>query len=127
MLTNQSSTNHVSHCSPSNEVSTYNHHALLVVDSDRRIVSWNHQLLLLWAIPPDILATLDDKKALACVASKFLEPVTSISEIEEIYAQPELELHDVILLQGNVELERYTYPLYLGKLVTGRVWEFFFY
>lgn len=123
MLTNQPSTNQVNYCS---QVSSYNH-ALLVVDSYRRIVSWNHQLLRLWGIPPDILATLDDKKVLAFVASKFLEPVTSISEIEEIYTQPERKLHDVIPLQGNVYLERYTYPLYLGQLVTGRVWEFFFY
>lgn len=126
MLTNQSPTHQINHSSPSQEASS-SHHALLVVDSQRRIVSWNHQLLCLWGIPPDILATLDDKKALACVASKFLDPVTSISEIEEIYTQPELELHDVVPLQGNVYFERYTYPLRLGQLVTGRVWEFFFY
>lgn len=84
-------------------------------------------MLRLWGIPPEILATLDDKKVLAFVASKFLEPVTAVSEIEEIYMQPERKLHDVISFQGKLYIERYTYPLYLGKLVTGRVWEFFFY
>lgn len=125
MLTNQSSTNQANHCSQSENVSSCNH-ALLVVDSHRRIVSWNHQLLLLWEIPANVLATLDDKKALAFVASKFSEPVLSVSEIEEIYTQPEIELHDVIPLKGKKYIERYTYPLYLGKLVTGRVWEFFY-
>lgn len=126
MLTNPSPSHQINHWSLSQEASS-SHHALLVVDSQRRIVSWNHQLLRLWGIPPEILATLDDKKFLAFVASKFLEPVTAVSEIEEIYTQPERKLHDVISLQGKGYIERYTYPLYLGKLVTGRVWEFFFY
>jgi len=126
MLTNPSPTHQINHSSPSQEASS-SHHALLVVDSQRRIVSWNHQLLILLGIPSDILASLNDKKVLEFVVSKFLDPVSAVSEIEEIYTQPERKVHDVISLQGKVYIERYTYPLYLGKLVTGRVWEFFFY
>lgn len=98
--------------------------AILVVDNQRRIVSWNHKLIQLWGLTNNALVLLDDEKALKLAADQFPDPVASLSEIERIYAQPELEVQDVILLRRGRYLRRHTYPLRLGKLVVGRVWKF---
>lgn len=102
------------------------HHqdAILVVDNCRRILSWNHKLIELWELTAEVLVTLDDKKALKFAADQFSDPIASLAEIEMIYAQTELEVHDVILLSGGRYLQRHTYPLRLGRLVVGRVWQF---
>jgi len=123
MLTNRLIINGTRNYSSTEEEASL-HNAILVVDSHRRIVSWNRELIVLWGITTNVLATLDDKKVLESVATKFPNPVTCLSDIERIYTQPELELHDVIPLKGNVDLVRYTYPLRFGKLVVGRVWQF---
>lgn len=103
---------------------THHQDAILVVDSCRRIVTWNHELIELWGMTTDVLVTLDDKKALKFAADQFSDPIASLAEIERIYAQTELEVHDVISLRGGRYLQRHTYPLRLGKLVVGRVWQF---
>ncbi|MBF2048656.1 MAG: hypothetical protein IGS54_15070 [Elainella sp. C42_A2020_010] len=100
--------------------------AILVVDSHRRIVSWNYEFVKLWGLSTTVLSTLDDQQALKTIADQFLDPVAFWSEIESIYAQAELEFHDLVLLKEERYFHRHTYPLRLGKLIVARVWKFYY-
>ncbi|QYO67099.1 hypothetical protein [Leptolyngbya sp. 7M] len=100
--------------------------AILVVDRHRRIVGWNYEFVQLWGLATTVFTTLDDQQVLKTVADQFLDSVTFRSEIEGIYAQAELEFHDLVLLREERYFHRHTYPLRLGKLIVGRVWKFYY-
>ncbi|MEW5720641.1 MAG: ATP-binding protein, partial [Chloroflexota bacterium] len=96
----------------------------LVVDLQGKITQFNRKFAEMWRIPPEILATGEDTKALAFVLEQLSEPDEFIRKVQELYAQPAAESFDVLRFKDGRVFERYSQPHHLGKQIVGRVWSF---
>jgi PAS domain S-box-containing protein len=97
---------------------------ILVVDRDRKVVVCNRQFLELWRVPPQLTEHLDDTSLLNHARSQLEDPDQFLHEVEELYANPEVEsTGQVRCLDGRI-FERYTAPQRIGDAVVGRVWCF---
>jgi PAS domain S-box-containing protein len=97
---------------------------LLVVDRKQRLTLYNRRFALMWRIPPEILASGDDARAIAYVTAQVLDPAEFLAKIRELYSQPEATSFDVIRLTEGRTFERYSQPQWLGGAIAGRVWSF---
>src|SRR5262249_34357759 len=97
---------------------------LLIVDLTGRIVRFNERFARMWQIPPDILQSGDDDRALAFVVSQLEEPDDFLSKVRKLYATPESESFDTLRFRDGRVFERYSLPQRLGGKVVGRVWSF---
>jgi diguanylate cyclase (GGDEF)-like protein/PAS domain S-box-containing protein len=97
---------------------------ILVVDNDGRFTSYNQRFVDLWHLPPSVLASRDDARAVAFVLDQLVRPEEFAARIEELYLHNDRESHDVVeFLDGRV-LERTSRPQRVDGEVVGRVWSF---
>ncbi|MBF5040798.1 hypothetical protein FGE12_00215 [Aggregicoccus sp. 17bor-14] len=97
---------------------------LLVVDREGRIIATNHRFKELWRIPGDILESGDDQRALDYVRDQLASPASFTARVEYLYAHPELESEDEVLLMDGRVFERFSRPQRMGEAIVGRVWSF---
>lgn len=62
---------------------------ILVVDREGRIVTTNHQFAAMWRVPPDVITSRDDDRAIAFVLDQLKFPERFLAKIRELYATPE--------------------------------------
>ncbi|HUR63269.1 MAG TPA: PAS domain-containing sensor histidine kinase [Candidatus Thermoplasmatota archaeon] len=98
--------------------------AILVVDSAGRIVNFNQRFVAMWRIPPEVLATRDDAKALACAVSQLKSPEAFLQKVRELYAATDAESVDVLEFADGRVVERSSRPQRVGGRSVGRVWSF---
>ena len=98
--------------------------AILVVNLEGHIATYNRPFVELWPIPQHVLDTGDDAAALASVVGKLADPDEFIRRVTEIYEDPESVTYDVFKLVDGRTLERDSAPQRLGDEVVGRVWCF---
>ena len=97
---------------------------IYVVDTSRKITSYNRNFADLWKVPEQILAEKDDWKMAGFLQAQVCDPRGFLDRREELYAHPDRESYDMIeLLDGRI-LERYSKPQKLGNEIIGRVWSF---
>jgi diguanylate cyclase (GGDEF)-like protein/PAS domain S-box-containing protein len=97
---------------------------ILVTDHAGNICSANRRFVELWRIPEDVMAHGDDAAAIAFVLEQLSNPEAFLAKVNELYAQPEAESHDVLpFLDGRV-FDRYSRPHRVEGEVVGRVWSF---
>jgi len=97
---------------------------VLVVDRSGKIVRFNERFVQLWRIPPDVIQSQDDDRAIATVLAQLEDPDAFLARVRQLYAHPDAESHDVLrFLDGRV-FERLSRPQRLQGEVIGRVWTF---
>lgn len=97
---------------------------LLVVDRKGHITAMNQRFAELWRLPPAILESGDDARALASVREQLVDPDAFVSRVEYLYAHPELESEDEVQLADGRVFHRVSRPQRLGEEIVGRVWSF---
>ncbi|MFO1533030.1 MAG: MASE1 domain-containing protein, partial [Thermoplasmatota archaeon] len=97
---------------------------ILVVDLEGHITSYNRNFAAMWRIPPYILESHDDERAVAAVLDQLKDPPGFVAKVKELYGQPYAESADTLLFKDGRTFERYSKPQWLGRQVVGRVWSF---
>ncbi|MFO0937381.1 MAG: PAS domain S-box protein [Gemmataceae bacterium] len=98
---------------------------ILVVGSNNRVQSYNRRFLELWGIPEKLVAQGDDLPVLTIARSRVADPDEFSARVAAIYAYPDLQSHDEVVLTDGRTLERYSGPIRGNKGEQfGRVWFF---
>ena len=97
---------------------------ILVVDRQGQIRSFNRQFVEMWNIPESILAAGDDAAALNFVQSQLKDPDVFLAKVQDLYAQPEVNSHDLIEFRDGRTVERSSQPQWVDGVPVGRVWSF---
>lgn len=97
---------------------------ILVVDRNRKIVSFNQKFVRMWKISDSIIESRSDEKALAFVVDQLDDPVGFMAKIEELYNRPDSESFDLVTFKDGRVFERYSQPQKIGDATIGRVWSF---
>ncbi|SEH45788.1 PAS domain S-box-containing protein [Halopenitus malekzadehii] len=98
---------------------------LIVVDENRRIVSYNDRFAELWDVPLDVLEDGDDTVVLDQVARQVADPEAFRDLVDRLYDDPTTTSRDEIDLADGRVYDRYTTPV-TGEDGThyGRLWMF---
>ena len=97
---------------------------ILVVDLTGKIISFNKKFADIWHIPSHILDSLDDSAMLGFVSDQLQDPDGFIKKVQELYAQPDAEISDVLQFKDGRIFERYSRPQRIEEKCVGRVWSF---
>ncbi|MBT2555016.1 bifunctional diguanylate cyclase/phosphodiesterase [Arthrobacter sp. ISL-5] len=97
---------------------------ILVVGSDGNIAGLNDQFTSMWGIPRELLAMHDDAALMGYVLGQLSDPASFLEKVQELYADPTAESHDVLDFIDGRTFERYSRPQKVGDTVVGRVWSF---
>lgn len=98
---------------------------ILVVSREGKILSFNQRFIELWEIPEAVIAAKSDAKALRSIEAKLINPNEFLDRVSYLYAHPNEESRDEILLKDGRTFERYSAPV-LGTdgIYHGRRWSF---
>ena len=97
---------------------------ILVVDTERRIKTYNQRFVDMWQIPDAMLASGDDNQVLAFVQSKVLVPEVFLARVHHLYDTPTAKSLDTVWLRDGRAFDRYSQPQYIDGVIVGRVWNF---
>jgi len=97
---------------------------ILVVNNERRIVSYNQNLLRMWRIPRAVMDSGDADKALSFVVNQLLEKDEFLKKVYTLYANSDVESYDMVYLKDNRVFERFSKPQKIEGKTVGRVWSF---
>ncbi|AVH73695.1 PAS domain-containing sensor histidine kinase [Nostoc sp. 'Lobaria pulmonaria (5183) cyanobiont'] len=85
--------------------------AILIIDENLTVTSFNQKFSQLWQIPAAILETRDDRQLLGWVLDKLVNPDEFLAKVEYLYQHPEESSHDEIFLKSGKIFERYSAPV----------------
>ena len=97
---------------------------LLVVDAKGAIMTFNQKFVEMWRVPAGVLATRDDRRAIESVLGQLTEPDRFVAKVEELYATPDAESHDVLEFRDGRVFDSSSRPQRLSGASVGRVWSF---
>jgi len=97
---------------------------ILVVDRQGKIVRYNSKFMGLWRLPASVMASGDDRQALAFVLDQLQTPEAFLAKVQELYAHPEGKSYDVLDFKDGRFFECYSQPHRMEGEIVGRVWSF---
>jgi PAS domain S-box-containing protein len=97
---------------------------ILVVDASGKMVHFNRRFVDMWRIPPDIVESRDENRALEFVLDQLKDPAAFVKKVMTLYAQPGAASHDVVELADGRLIERDSRPQEVDGKTVGRVWSF---
>ena len=100
--------------------------AILVVDENARIISFNSQFIKLWNIPRELLRGRPRRAGLADHSGAIFGPGSVSRPHQSIsYEHPDVKAHDELRLKDGRVIDRHTAPLRDAKQkYLGRIWHF---
>jgi len=98
--------------------------AMLAVDREGRIETFNANFSRLWNLPEEVLATRDDDAAIAFVLGQLTDPDAFLTRVHELYADPDAESLDELAFRDGRLVERSSRPMRGSGRSGGRVWSF---
>ena len=99
--------------------------AILVVDENGTIISYNRQFIDLWRLPEHLVRTRKDQPALKYVLDQITDEEAFIARVNYLYEHHDEKSKEEILLKDGRIIDRYSAPVVgvLGEYY-GRVWYF---
>ncbi len=97
---------------------------ILVVDGSGEISQFNARFTQMWRLPPEVLASRDDRATIQFVLDQLVRPDMFVAKVEELYADPEAESDDTLRFKDGRVFERHSLPQRVDGRVVGRVWSF---
>ena len=99
--------------------------AILIVDADARIITFNQHFVELWNIPPELVLAGDDEPVLMIVASRMKNQAEFLARVRYLYGHPELQSHEELEAADGRIVDRHSGSLYdAQRNYLGRVWFF---
>ena len=98
--------------------------AILVVDRNNKIVTYNQRFIDVWQFPDDITITKDNSKFIDFALNQMINPEGFVEKNAEIALCPEIHSYDNVELKDGRVYERYSHPQILDGKVIGRVVSF---
>lgn len=98
---------------------------ILVVDPEGRAVSFNRRFVEIWRLPPEVVQTRSDERALQAVLTMLVEPDEFLARVRYLYEHPDEVSRDEIALRDGRVLDRYSSPIRSADgHYYGRIWFF---
>ena len=97
---------------------------ILVVDLEGKIQSYNERFRKMWRIPPAVLETKKDDRALEFVLDQLKNPEKFLDKVRQLYGDVYAESYDTLEFNDGRIFERFSRPQFLGEEPVGRVWSF---
>jgi diguanylate cyclase (GGDEF)-like protein/PAS domain S-box-containing protein len=99
--------------------------AILVVDANARIVSFNQRFAMMWQVPTYALDAKDDGPVLAAVMSAQKDPEVFFERVRYLYEHPAEDGHDLLETKDGRFIDRFSGVLREANgTYLGRVWFF---
>jgi PAS domain S-box-containing protein len=98
---------------------------ILVVGGNGEILSYNRRFVDIWEIPPAVVESGSDERALESVLDKVLAPEEFLQRVKYIYESRHETSQEEVALRDGRTLDRYSAPM-LGSdgKYYGRIWYF---
>lgn len=97
--------------------------AIVVVDENARIISFNAQFVELWNVQQKLVEKGANEPVLQAMAAQFAAPEAFIARMRHLYEHPDEKAHDELRLKDGRVIDRHTAPLRDAKQkYLGRIW-----
>jgi PAS domain S-box-containing protein len=97
---------------------------IFVVNTARKITSFNQNFISLWNIRDAALMAGDDRMVLEIIKQQVKDPDTFLERVLDLYRFPERERFDMVELNDGRIFERHSKPQKLKDEIIGRVWSY---
>ena len=99
--------------------------AILVVDENAKIISYNQQFIGMWQISPQIMSAGVDAPVLEAVADHIENSEAFVTRVKYLYEHRDEKSHEEIPLKDGRIVDRYSSPVTgADGVYYGRVWYF---
>lgn len=97
---------------------------IFVVDTDRKITTFNQNFIALWNIRNTAFLNGYDGSMLEFLQQQVKDPETFLERVLDLYRYPERERIDMVELKDGRIFERHSKPQKLKDKIIGRVWSY---
>jgi|GEM_PF-752598 len=97
---------------------------ILVIDEQRRVLTYNQKFVRQWHIPQEIVTEGNDHQLLAAALSRLTNPNEFLELVEHLYENPKKISRDEISFIDGRTFDRCSAPIYWDNKYYGRIWFF---
>ncbi len=95
---------------------------ILVIDEQRRVLTYNQKFVRQWHIPQEIVTEGNDRQLLATALSQLTNPNEFLELVEHLYENPKKISCDEISFIDGRTFDRCSAPIYWDSKYYGRIW-----
>ncbi|MCB5272691.1 putative signaling protein [Arthrobacter sp. SO5] len=97
---------------------------ILVVSSEGLITGINNQYVLLWGMPPEMVAAEDPRALVDFIAEQLMDPEPFLAKVAALYADKLKHGYDVLECKDGRTVELNSRPQQVADAIVGRIWNF---